>query len=436
MTNEELSTVWVELYCQGCSVEKIAKQFNKSASVVYSWLKKKGVKFRYAKQVDGTWKDVPIERAKRLYESGKTISDVAREVGFDEGLVRYALRKNGVELQRRNNPFTDEEVVCLYGQGYSMESIAEKFKVSGTRIRTALLVSNADIRQREAHDYNQCDDVVAYEAYGAKEKNTNYTKSTVKYASNSKIFTDENFFNEWSHELAYFLGWLASDGNIVESKNVFRVTSTDIEHLENLFSMFSYGWSTSIRKGKKPEQANYKPAGTISIARKDILEKIMNYGILPRKSLTIKMLDVPPQYLRDFARGVFEGDGCINVKRSKGKSGVTLSPKVCIASGSKEFLEGLGEAIKSQTGLKYYVSVDKKGTYSLEYSSLTATETFFCYFYSGVPQNMILHRKWQRFVDYFLEKGGGDSRDATDEQLPGELRQGESKRSRSRLGVV
>jgi hypothetical protein len=31
---------------------------------------------------------------------------------------------------------------------------------------------------------------------------------------------------------------------------------------------------------------------------------------------------------------------------------------------------------------------------------------------------------------------GGDSRDATDEQLPGELRQGESKRSRSRLGVV
>jgi len=31
---------------------------------------------------------------------------------------------------------------------------------------------------------------------------------------------------------------------------------------------------------------------------------------------------------------------------------------------------------------------------------------------------------------------GGDSRNATDEQLPGELRQGESKRSRSRLGVV
>jgi len=31
---------------------------------------------------------------------------------------------------------------------------------------------------------------------------------------------------------------------------------------------------------------------------------------------------------------------------------------------------------------------------------------------------------------------GGDSRDATDEQLPGELRQGESKRSRSRLEVI
>ena len=31
---------------------------------------------------------------------------------------------------------------------------------------------------------------------------------------------------------------------------------------------------------------------------------------------------------------------------------------------------------------------------------------------------------------------GGDSRDATDEQLPGELRQGEIKRSRSRLGAV
>jgi transposase-like protein len=432
MTNEELSVVWVELYSQGYSVEKIAKQFNKSTTVVYSWLKKKNVKLRYTKQVEGTWKDVPIEKARALYESGITVADIAREVGFHEGLVRYALRKNGVGLRRRNNPFTDEEAIRLYEQGNSMETIAEMFGVKRTKVRTALLINNTGIRHREPYDFSKCDNVVSYESYGAINTPTNYTKSPSKHASQSKIYTNENFFNGWSHELAYFLGWLASDGNVVEDKNVFRITSTDIEHLENLFSMFSHGWSTCIRKWRKPEHANYKPAGTISIARKDILDKIMNYGILPCKSLTIKMLDVPPQYLRDFVRGVFEGDGCINVKKVKRKSGIILCPKVCFASGSKDFLEGFGRAIEFQTGLKHYISVDKKGTYCLNYPSPTATEILFHYFYDGVPNTMILDRKWRTFVDYFVQRGG-ESNDTTDEQLSSKL----SKTGmRSRLGIA
>lgn len=401
MTNKELSAIWAKLYEQGQTIEEIARDYKKSSYTIYTWLKKKNVTIRHAKQAKGTWRDVPIDKAKELYQTGMSIARVARKLDFSQGMVRYALNKNGIKTRRRNNKFTDEEVITLYEQGYSMEAIATMFGVKRTKIRTALLLNDANIRHREPYDFLKCDAFIEYEPYGFKKRTTNYTKSILKYATRSKIFTDENFFNEWSHELAYFLGWMASDGNIVKEKHVFRITSTDIGHLKKLFSMFSYGWTVSIRKWNKLHEMNHNPAGTIAIARKDIVRKLMEYGIMPKKSLTIKMPYVPPQYLRDFARGVFEGDGCITLKKS-------LYPKIVFASGSKEFLDGLGAAIEKQTGLKVYVSVDKNGTWHLDYNSPAATEILFHYFYDGVPSNMILERKYNKFLEYFKTKAGDD----------------------------
>lgn len=349
------------------------------------------------------WEKVPIEKAKELYSEGSTMSSIARELGFREYDIRYAFKKNDVKTKRRNNPFTDKEVISLYEQGYSMESISKMFSVSRTRIRTVLNMNDTAIRQRKSFDLNKITQKIEYIPYSLSKTKSNYTTSPSKYSNNSKIYTNESFFNEWSHELAYFLGWMASDGNISESKNTFRITSTDINHLENMFSLFSYGWKTTVRNWNKENQAHYKLAGTISIAREDIMNKLIGYGILPNKSLIIEMPYIPSEFMRDFVRGVFEGDGCITFKE-------TLSPKIVFASGSKDFVYGLGESIERQTGLKVHVYIDSKGTYTLNYDSPVSVEMLFHYMYDGVPSILILDRKYNKFIKYFALKsntGGG-----------------------------
>lgn len=340
------------------------------------------------------WEMVPVEEAKKLYKQGMTIADISRQLGLEAWSIQYALNKNGVKTKRRNNPFTDGEVIELYEQGYSMEKIAKMFNVSRTRIRTALTLNDVNIRQRKPYNLKNKIDAVDYTPYSLTKRKTRYTTSYSKYSSSNKIYTDELFFNDWSHELAYFLGWMASDGNISESKNAFRITSTDIEHLESLFSLFSYGWETSIREWKTKEHSHYLPAGTISISREDIMNMLIDYGIPPNKSLIMKLPYIPSKYMRDFVRGVFEGDGCITYKSN-------LSPKIVFATGSEKFAYGLGEVIEKQTGLKVYVYVDKKNTLTLEYDSITSVKMLFKYMYEGVPSELILKRKYDVFIELF-----------------------------------
>ncbi|TCU72831.1 hypothetical protein EV204_105167 [Tissierella praeacuta] len=294
----------------------------------------------------------------------------------------------------KNNTFSDDIVSELYNEGHSLENISKMFNVSRRQIRNSLHRTKTEIRSRLPYDVNKRTETVDYAPYNLSIRETRYTNSHNKYSSSNKVYTDELFFSSWSHELAYFLGWVASDGNISMSKNVFRITSTDIEHLESLFSLFSYGWTTTIREWNSKEQSHYLPAGTISIAREDIMNKLIDYGIPPNKSLIMEMPYIPSEYVRDFVRGVFEGDGCITYKNN-------LSPKIVFATGSKNFAYGLGKAIEKQTGLKIHVYVDCKETWTLEYDSITSVKMLFQYMYKGVPSELILKRKYNVFVELF-----------------------------------
>lgn len=394
MGNKALSKEWVTLYNSGVSVDEIATRFNKPKSTVYYYLKKKNVEMRKAKNVGGAWEEVPISKAKQLYETGISISEVGRVLGFNKGIIRHALNKNGIKTTKRNNIFTDQEVSDLYLYGFSLEEVANLYGVGRCKIRTALSKVGTKVRKSSSFEMDRKVESVDYAAYEINTNKTKYTNSPSKYSNSNKVFTNEVFFDEWSHELAYFLGWMASDGNVSTQGNAIRVTSTDIEHLESLFSLFSYGWSTSIRKWDKKKYPNHKTAGTISISREDIMNKLISYGIPPKKALILEMPYIPSKYLRDFVRGVFEGDGCISLKDK-------ASGTITFASGSKKFLSGLGKSIRRQTGLKIYLGENSDSSFKLVYSSVSAIKELFKYMYEGVPRVLILKRKYDVFKSLF-----------------------------------
>jgi intein-encoded DNA endonuclease-like protein len=349
----------------------------------------------HKRRESGSYLAVPLNEAISLYKTGMTIREIGKRLNYHETLVQYRLRKAGIKLKRKRYRIPINQTVLLYELGISTDKIAEIYKTTFHCIRDCLVDHGVEIRHIETHDFSLTDAEIPYETYLSKN-----TESAWSKINNSWISINDSFFANWSHELAYILGWIVSDGNIPQTKKCFRITSTDIDHLQEMANLFSVGITMSIRKWPENKK-HYKPAGTISVFRSDIVEWLISIGIIPNKSNIIKMPQIPQEYLRDFVRGVFGGDGCFTFKHSK----YGLSPKLVFTSGSLDFVTELGEQIQKQTGLKYQVE-SQNTIHNLTYYNNTAIETIFSYMYEGVPENLILKRKYEKFKQYFSGIGG------------------------------
>lgn len=111
---------------------------------------------------------------------------------------------------------------------------------------------------------------------------------------------------QWSSNLAYAVGLIASDGNLSKDGRHLDLTSKDIEQLENFKKCLglknNIGWKSSGLSGKKYPRIQF---GNVKFYR--WLEKI---GLHPSKSKTIGSLKITDKYFFDFLRGSFDGDGC------------------------------------------------------------------------------------------------------------------------------
>lgn len=205
---------------------------------------------------------------------------------------------------------------------------------------------------------------------------------------NKKEINDE-FFDEWSNEMAYVLGVFVSDGNMIYYKRggyKFSFTQKGKEILEKIAKLMK--WEVVIRACKEtPTQF------TIEASNKYIYNQLLKLGMTPRKSLTIKFPYVPKKYMRHFIRGIFDGDGSI-----------VLNNK-CIscsfASGSISFISKLISVLATYgiNTSKYYTSsstiqLGKKNSIKL-----------FHYMYDNVSKEMYMERKYNRFIEYFKIRG-------------------------------
>lgn len=148
------------------------------------------------------------------------------------------------------------------------------------------------------------------------------------------IDVNEDFFSTWSHEMAWGLGLIWTDGCLHEiaSGNGGSVilTSVDKELLEKVNRAMKSNTKIYTRK-----QA-YDPTKEIfvlGIYREKLRNDLKRLGLTSKKSSTIKFPEIPDEYLGDFVRGCWDGDGCI-----------CLTGGHCcasIVSGSKDFITAL-----------------------------------------------------------------------------------------------
>lgn len=138
--------------------------------------------------------------------------------------------------------------------------------------------------------------------------------------------------------MAYILGLWFADGCIYSGK-IFDITlhAKDKYILKKVKQELGY-------EGPLYDYVD-RQASRINFSCVVIYNDIVSLGGTERKNLTVDFPNVPREFLPDFIRGYFDGDGC--AKRIQGNRLNT-----CFTSGSKPFLDKLLEILKEEAGVE------------------------------------------------------------------------------------
>lgn len=139
-----------------------------------------------------------------------------------------------------------------------------------------------------------------------------------------------------TEEKAYWLGFIAADGNI--RKDLLECSITlqriDKKHLEKFAICFDNYYKV------KDVEREY-PAAIIRIYSKQCCLDLAQYGIVPNKSLTLKVNTelIPQNLIRHYIRGYFDGDGSIFCSHPNRTNGYNYEEWGCNFVGTEYDLE-------------------------------------------------------------------------------------------------
>lgn len=202
-----------------------------------------------------------------------------------------------------------------------------------------------------------------------------------------KLKVKEDYFDNWFSNMAYVLGFIFADGCIIRGTYdgysdslKFGVQLSDRDVLEKIKRELQSDHKISVVKN----------AAHFSIASQELVNNLKRLGIAYRKSLNETLPDVPPEYIRDFIRGIVDGDGGIGIDK-KGH------PVFMVCGGEKTmtfirdyFLNKM--QIYSKVGRREYSKSQRNFLYEIRYKSSSALKIL-AYLYIG--SCLYLDRKYK-----------------------------------------
>lgn len=204
-----------------------------------------------------------------------------------------------------------------------------------------------------------------------------------------KHTSNDRFFDKWTENSAYILGYIFTDGNVVWNlkKSHWTLTITasqkDKDHLEKIRNLLS---------STKPLLYSEKTKSFRLIAVNKILcKKLMKIGVVPKKSLIVKFPRIKKRYLRHFIRGVIDGDGSVNYFERE------RSPyfSIRIYSGSPKFLKKLAKSIKREINISAKVRRVHGNTFKVSYTC-SKGKKLADWIYKDA--DIFLNRKFQQYI--------------------------------------
>ena len=213
------------------------------------------------------------------------------------------LEKDKEILLSQSSGRTSGEWVDFFQNKYSRKQIADFCRSHRIRMRKTTKSEFSELQSKRARKYN----------------------------------IDQDYFKTWSRNMAYLFGFWFADGCIY-GERMFDITV----HKKDKYILKRFAEELGF-EGKLYDYVD-RQAARINFSCKTIHDDIVALGGKECKSLDCTFPEVPQEYLHDFIRGHFDGDGCVCLCKNN-------RLQTSFTSGSPDFLRELHKAIKRETGI-------------------------------------------------------------------------------------
>lgn len=299
-------------------------------------------------------------KIRKMFYQKKRMDFIEAETGLTERIVRRIAKENNwMEKRQRyyrnalkyaikNHISIHKLSIILNVPVNTLYIIRKKYKIECPRVYAWNKRITDDIEQKMIEDYSAKRETGKFIA---KKYGFNVSKTVFDVLDKfgvekrlPKVETSYNlkFFEKIdSHEKAYILGLILTDGYIIKDYQGFglQLTQGDKYLLENIAKYLGESASViNIKTEKKREKMpNAKDMARLTVHNRKIAEDLKVLGVVRNKSkiLRYKKDMIKSEYLGSFFRGLIDGDGCIGVYNN--------NIQIQLASASEKFIKDLYE---------------------------------------------------------------------------------------------
>ena len=208
---------------------------------------------------------------------------------------------------------------------------------------------------------------------------------------------NKNFFKTWSSDMAYVLGFLYADGNIVETargNHYIAIYTADRPLLVAMRKCMGSEHKIALRNAVSGNV--YR----IQIGSKEWFHDIGRLGLFPNKTKRMQLPHIPKDFFGDFVRGYFDGDGNVWTGFVHTERKTPLKTiQVAFTSGSREYLQSLHKTLKTMGIVGGSLYTPQSGNFArLAFSVRDALKLYEIMY--NTPHKLFLDRKKAIFEQF------------------------------------
>lgn len=275
-----------------------------------------------------------------LYRQGLSLLECGGKFGISAKCVSNALERSGVRRRPRYAPrrLPHDQIVADYQSGLSFRELASKYERSVSAIT----------------------DILATNGIPRRSRSESHTRHSL----------DHNAFDRLTDESAYWIGFLLADGCVASRSHghkqntlTINLKAGDRGHLEKLRAFLKA--SSPVRE----YHYTYASICTFGIVSSELVNTLIGYGIVPRKSM-IATVDSRFQNDARFWRGVVDGDGSLGMYRSEKSESTQACPIISLV-GTQSVVNSFAAFVSGRLGIDKIVKKNRN-IWKVDYAGRSA----------------------------------------------------------------